>query len=404
MPSDKFIPPNCNIGGFTPLAPRDTALSQQLLSGALQASSDLHIYALLAFAARRMQRIDRIQMQQQKGVKDLYTLKAIQGLRQHLLLNRKITDRLILDLSYLALNEFFGPTRTRQDVYWNMMQHFVTVCGGFINVDLFTSHFCVAADVLIAATTLTLPTFDFFKCPELLGLKIPDEKQQRSNDMVMDAISNFPPRLRIACLESVSMGDFMATIRRLPVPTVSAIIEVVEENSVIIYKLLIMASNPRLDQPDNPGNNHQAMTADGLAFHSRFLSYKIWLWFSTLKFLDEKLQQANKSTTSLVSNWVSEMSKTLDRAQGLFLKTNWAMREDLVLWMSALGILVSTDAEDVLSYINQFRFVAGSVVIDNQAHLQKILSPFPPLDRVRTDRLDRLWLLLRRADESSPDA
>jgi hypothetical protein len=66
MPPDKFIRPNCNIEGFMPLAPRDTALSQQLLSGALQASSDLHIYALLAFAARRMQRIDRIRMQQQK--------------------------------------------------------------------------------------------------------------------------------------------------------------------------------------------------------------------------------------------------------------------------------------------------------------------------------------------------
>jgi hypothetical protein len=197
------------------------------------------------------------------------------------------------------------------------------------------------------------------------------------------------------------MGDFMATIRRLPVPTVSAITEVVEENSVILYKLLIMASIPRLDQLDKSGNSHQAMAADGLAFHSRFLSYRIWLWFTTLKFLDEKPKQANKSTTSLVSNWVSEMTKTLDRTQGLFPKTNWAMREDLVLWMSALGILVSTDAQDVLLYINQFRCVTGSVVIDNQAHLQKIMSPFPPLDRVRTDRLDRLWLLLRRADKSS---
>jgi hypothetical protein len=96
-------------------------------------------------------------------------LKAIQGLCQHLVLNRKITDCLILDLSFLALNEFLGPTRTRQEVYWNMMQHFVTACGGFINVVLFTSHFCVAADVLIAATTLTQPTFDFSNARNCLG-------------------------------------------------------------------------------------------------------------------------------------------------------------------------------------------------------------------------------------------
>lgn len=400
MPSEKFIPPGCNVGGFTPLAPKDSAISRQIVSGAMQAESDLHIYALLAFAGRRMQRIDRIQTHQQKGTKDLYTLKAIQALRQHLLLNQKINDRLVLDLSFLALNEFFGPLGARQDVYWQMMQHFVIACGGFTSIDLFTAHFCVAADVLIAATTLTPPTFDFLESPELLGLKISAIEQQGAiQDMVIEAISNFPPRLRVACLESVSMTDFITTVRRLPVPAVDGITGIISENAVLLYRLLVMASIPRMDLPENPGNSHQAMTADGLAFHSRFLAYKIWLWYSALKFLDqETVSHINTGGTCPVSTWVSEMFKSLDRALGLFLKTSWAIREDLVLWMSALGILISTDAPDLISYIDQFRSIANSIGIDGPDHLQGLLAPFPPLDRVRTNRMDRLWLLLQRAD------
>jgi hypothetical protein len=403
MPSKNFIPPNCNIGGFTPLAAEDSVLSLQIVRGALQASSDLHIYALLAISACRMQLVNRIQPQQ-KGAKDLFTLKAIRALRQHLLLKLQVTDRLILDVCFLALNEFYGPSGIRLDVYWLMMQHFVITRGGFANIDLFTSHFCVAADLLIAAATFTVPTFDFYKHPELLGLEIPPAREQADiMDMVADVISNLEPRLRIACLESISMADIITRTHRLPEPAVSGTTGVVKENMVLIYKLLTIAAIPKCGRPETVGVNHQAMTADGLAYHSRMLAYRIWLWYVSLNFLSADIsKQVTVASSCPVLGWVSELHKSLGRAQSMFMKTNWAIQDDVVLWISALGILVSENADDLVSYINQFRSVASIFGIDDPDHLWETLSAFPPLGRVRTDRLNRLWPLLRRADQSLP--
>ena len=133
MPSETYIPPNCHIGGMSPLYENDAELSTAVVRSSLLSDDKVHLYALLAASSSRMRFVARANLGRPAAF-EFYTHEALQALQTYLAHGGAASDRLILDLCYLTLAEIYAQHPTRPRIYWQMMKPFVIACGGFHKV------------------------------------------------------------------------------------------------------------------------------------------------------------------------------------------------------------------------------------------------------------------------------
>ena len=138
------------------------------------------------------------------------------------------------------------------------------------------------------------------------------------------------------------------------------------------------------------------MVADGVAHHARIQAYQVWLWYSSLGFLDSSIRW-DKST---IMPWgvirkISEIWRYIDRVQSMLEKTGWAMRSDMVLWISTVGMLVATSEVDRSAYRRICTNMASSLHITGEDHLRSIFALHLPLDHIQLHSLSKLWEIIK---------
>ena len=105
MPSVRHMPLAGQITGFTLVWPRDYELSKKLLTEALQPSTVASAYSILTVCGCRMQLVNN--RHNGHGLPEVYAAKAIKALRTVVKEKRQLSERLILDISYLVLSEVY---------------------------------------------------------------------------------------------------------------------------------------------------------------------------------------------------------------------------------------------------------------------------------------------------------
>ena len=398
MPSTDHIPPDCQVTGFTPVWPNDGKLSFGIVRDALQAPDDISMYALLSAATRRMQIVNKMTLPH-PDLPELYNFKAIQALRKHISLKKPATEHLILDLSYLMLAELYVKSPSRSDVYWQMARSLISLCGGLHKIQAFTAQAALAYDYFIAVGTVTMPALDPFRYPTLLGLhfvsRLPSHQVRQ---MVMSRLSEVDPRIRIMSQQSNSLSSTIRAVLSLPKIAVAGITACLRGNIPQLYPVISAPFHPsNLSKSFNGKSSRDVIEADALSVHTRFHAFQIWLWYSSLGFLEPDARIfAMKTAPQTLIREVSEIWKNLDRIRMKLYGSDWAMRDDIVLWISALGVLVASEETDRSAYHQLFAGMVEVLNIDSVERLQSAFAIHLPLDHIDSQAPTRLWATLQR--------
>jgi hypothetical protein len=387
-----WIPSSSQVGsnlcGFTIMGPQDNQLSVDILNGSLPAK--VHISALLAASACRMKHISGLSFERD-DVPELHTLKAIQALRKFVQANEPITDRVILDLFFLSLAEFYNKNHVGSKVHYQIMKQFVINLGGFAKLEPFIAWFVLSADYLLAASTVTAPVFDFTREPRLLGIKLLTTAD-KVEMAILRSILHLEPRMQNLIKDNISLAQVVAHLHQLPQFALSRVTQLVEQNGTIVYRLITMPLKVCGNQ--TPAQLLQARIADRLVSRSRHLAFVMWMWYSALGITDDISTLDLTQATRLMSSYTAEMRASLDYAGQILPATACTVRNDLLLWLHALGMLISPIEQDVSFHISGFVRTAVAMKICSYDQLESVLSSYLPLEQIPDYSLNSCYNLL----------
>jgi hypothetical protein len=404
MPSDDFIPPNCQIAGFTPIWPNDGKASAMVVQGALQTDDPVSIYALLTASTRRAQTLNRVKLDTSK-LPEEFSLRAVQALRRRIELRLPPTQRLILDLSYLVLAELYARSPSRSQIFWKMTRDLIVTAGGLHKVEPFTALAALAYDYFIAMGTVTLPALDAFRDPALLGVD-PNLPPVQMYDALQTQRSQLEPRVRIVTHQNHDFTLVVDSVRQLPQPAVLEITALVQGNVRKLYPLIAAPFQRAEDNILDGKKTADVMGADALSIHARHLTYHIWLWHTAVRFaalvtsLDSPVIEVQPPSS--VVKEISKVCEWLDRIQSLLKGSGWVMNPDVTFWMCAVCFLVAHQEEDRRGFHEQITRLAHELKIESPEALSRLLSSHLPLDRTRPDALELLWAVIALGRVADP--
>jgi hypothetical protein len=382
-------------GAVTPLRTQDFQLSFNIIKSFLASSSEIGIYALLSAAASRMKYISRLPLDYH-DTPELYTVRAIRVMRKYLDDGKPITDQVILVLFYLAITELFKKNVSGSKIHWQMIKHCIIQLGGLARIEPYISCYCVGMDYLIAASTVTPPVFDLVGVPSLLGIQ-PKRDADRSEIeiAVSERLASLEPRLQIIAQDSILITEVIGYIHLLPEPIPANVAGFVRDNLPLVYRHITLPLHFRSYCGPLTANLEQVVIADELSVRCRSAAYLLWLWHSALGFVEnQSVPTSLNHVTTLMAYYARIMRECLECAELKLATTAWTLHQDLVLWTTALGILVGRTGDDVDFCTARFVSIARQMHIDDVELLRSAFARYLALDRVEGFDLGRFHRLL----------
>jgi hypothetical protein len=383
------------VSAFTGLQKQDFQLSFNIIKGFLSSSNEIGTYALLSAAASRMKYMGGLPLDY-ADTPEFYTMRAVRGVREYLGDGKPITDQVILAIFYLAITELFKKNVSASSAHRQMIKHCIIQLGGLARIEPFISLYCVSLDHIIAASTVTPPVFDFVGVPSLLGIR-PQRDAPRSEIKmaVSKRLASLESRVQTIAGDSILLAEVIGYIRLLPEPIPANITRFVQHNMPLVYRHLTLPLRHRSSRGPLTANLQQVMIADGLAVCCRNAAYLLWLWHSALGFVEnQSVPTSLKHVTTLMAYYADIMRECLECAEHKLATTAWTLHEDVVLWTTALGVLVAPTAEEVAFYTARFVSVAEKMNIDHVELLRAAFARYIALDRIQGFSLRRFYHLL----------
>jgi hypothetical protein len=393
MPADDYIPPDCQIAGFTPVWPNDGKAANEIIRGALQTDDAVSIYALLVAATRRAQTLNKVQLGKSR-LPEEFSLKAVQALRRRIELRLPSSQRLILDLSYLVLAELYSRSPARSVIFWKMTRDLIVGAGGLHKLEPFTGLAALAYDYFIAMGTITLPALNVFRDPALLDvdatLNVAELYQA-----IQTKQTELETRVRTVTYENNEFSLVIDAIRLLPEPAQLEITSLVQSNVPKLYPLIAAPFQRSPDWKPGAEDANDVMSADALSIHVRHSVYRIWLWHTAFQLgharaPDEMLRLEAQPPQSVYED-VSRISEWLDHMTRMLTGSGWHLNLGVTFWMCAVCFLVSVQEDDQQHLTKKLIRLAVDLDLASKPALTDLLSMHLPLDRLHTDPTLRLW-------------
>ena len=396
MPSDRHIPTSCHIAGYSPVSPYDLAVSRSLVSESVLTTNKVHLNALLAAAVYRMRFFDGLSLGQ--GVEpEIFTVKAIRALREYIGRPRDTShdNRLVLDIGFLAVTEFYAPSPTRTLVFWGLLTDHIVACGGLHRIDGLPAYFVLAIDLSISEITLTPLGFDFLKTPGLLGLTRPilNINQAFTADCpISQAIKNSNPRLICQMRQHNLFTCILGLIHCLPGDIIPIAASYINQYRRGMYAIICATADPR-DKHTPVQASTAAMEADIYFCHARHTAYALWIWEVAVSFappcpsgdwLGYLLPMLGDGPSRHISNISESIYEDLRSADNLFAGTTWKIRDTARLWVCALGKTTAKSVVLQALFANYLATVCAEMEIftAQELHAQLRAPSQLPLDRM----------------------
>ncbi|RVX72663.1 hypothetical protein B0A52_04061 [Exophiala mesophila] len=405
MPTPDEVPFACQIAGFTPVWPGDQTLSIGLLSEALQSDSMVSIYSLLTVCARRMRVINGVQ-----GGLDLpevYAAKAISSLLEVIKEKGHLTQRLILDISYLVLSEVYVKMHKKPEVYGQMLKDLIIHFGGIQNINGFTAFACMGWDNLISSTTLVLPALDPFRSPELFPSVMVASTISRAELMqqIYCQIQNLEPRAKSMAMTSNAFSNVITALQIFPEHVQTCIRLLARNSSPKIFRVLTV---PFLYDKDTAYGSQEDAAVAKLDVDMMFVkthSYLVWLWYSALGTLGYEPDVAQELYPPPYE--VSQLDivrLTLDNILSSLERTNWHAHYPLVLWIAAVLALVNDGKPDYTYWTSLMAKTATRLGVATVNDLNMVLVGHPSLQLVSKHMRVTAWDILAQHYAQTPSS
>lgn len=327
-----------------------------------------------------------------RDVPEIYTVKAIQALRKSVQTADSNDDRFLLDLAYLVLAELYVRDAARIDTYFSMMRTYIASRGGLAMINSYDVFSALAVDVIVAASTFTIPALDGTKYPQLLGVTASaSDTVETIRTKVAVASHRLDSNVRLMYEQNNSLISIMEAVLALPTNATLGISAYVKKGIGLFplqsLPLSLAESKVNLDV------DFQKMTAtDNLYVQMRVASYQIWLWYSAIGPLTVDAQSSEVVQPPIaVEHLVKHFGRSLDRLTTSFRGSIWSSHNAMSLWFAALGCLVSSEPEYHTEYRQLFLEAVKELSIATKEELQQTLIKSLSLERINPRWLETLW-------------
>lgn len=405
MPSSRHTPRGCQVTGFTPVWPGDQDLSKQIISSAFQSESIVSLYSILTVCSRRMQKVNNITSL--TSPPEVYAAKALESLREVVEDKRHLSERLILDVSYLVLSEVYVKTPQGLRVYGEIIKDLIVRYGGLHKIRPFTAQACLAWDNLVSATTLSLPALDPFRQTELLCGQIAasdaDFDPMEIDYGLYPRLQQLEERPRIMAEESHSIAIVMTALQSLPSSTLESVRLLATDSAAKIFRLLTAPFLLSGNGIDGMQANHTVARADGVAMRIKIRMYLAWVWYSAMRCLSSSDSESRIFTTPELLEGTSRLHVKIEGILQCLQGTPWRMQDEIVLWLAGVGALTAGSVADRQRYVRLLVRTSSALLINDDQAMENILRDYPPLrqlskapqrsiwDLIRADRLSMGW-------------
>lgn len=386
------MPVGCQITGYTPVWPGDYDLSKKLLTEALQSSTIVSTYSILTVCARRMQLVSK--RHDGHVLPEVYAAKAINALRTVVEEKRQLSERLILDISYLVLSEVYVKAPKKPEVYGKMIKDLIVMYGGLLKITPFTAQACLAWDNLMSATTLVAPSLDPFRFPELLSPSLADPQSdtaERTMEIYLQ-LQQLEDRPRIMATESQSFSRVISAVQKLPRCAQDGIRSLVAQSSAKIFRVLTAPFLFSGDPMAGMRADEVTATADGQFMQVKVRMYLTWLWHSAIGYMSLGAEMMDSLyPTPNAAGQTSKLRIQIEEILELLDGRNWVFQDGLLLWLAAVGALAAETEADCQAYAGLITRSADNLFIEDELGLECLLETFPPLQRMEAYANSRLW-------------
>lgn len=383
------------ITGFAPIRITDSDLGHAVVQGALQSPDATSIKCLLTAVSQRMH-FFKLKSHQSASSPEHYFTQSIQSIREGISTSRQPSERLMLDISYLVIGELYRPPPSRSLVFRKMFRDLVILYGGLANVQPFTAQAALAWDFFTAHSEVSLPLVNPMRDCRLLGIIKDDSRLSEIREEAAARLAKLDPRVQVFVEEIEAMTQVVIQIRQFPPLIVQEIIEFVRANTVQHHELhaaaLLWYSGSR--GRDNVLKQNETVAADGLWMHLRQQALRAWLWHTSIAFYaaatvaDDLLLIEAPET---MAQDISRFADSITRIYVMLIDTGWIMRKDMVLWISALGILVGDFSEQRDACCRWLTKVAKEMSITTEMALQEAMHDLLPLGHICANVSTVLW-------------
>ncbi len=353
------------------------------------------MYSLLAITTSRMRWLSLCKVEGPMAP-ERFVVKSIRALRRFLESGQAPDDRVLMDLAFLTMTEFFTG-KIRSGIYTKLIKDFVIACGGFPRLDPFVGYILIATDWKISATFMKAPIFDFLSCPALLGLDLADCVDDKSRERALqEVLKSLDPRVMIRVKNSIALQEVVGTIHRLNVPLCEEICRYVTRYQRLQYRWCAQCLRVRDERCADPEIGDQVMAADLLDQRTKTLGFRIWLWHVTMSFSDSETLSTDlvQSASNCFAGDCAEMLRCLASAESLLQDTDWMLDQRTLLWKLALAVTVAPKTDDMIYVTTAIRRVGQGLNIETRETFHKALSDFWPFDRFESFNLDKILQII----------
>lgn len=397
MPSRGHTPRGCQVTGFTPVWPGDQDLSKQIISSAFQSESTVSLYSILTVCSRRMQKVNNVTSL--ASPPEVYAAKALESLREVVEEKRHLSERLILDVSYLVLSEVYVKTPQGHRVYGGIIKALVVKYGGLHKIRPFTAQACLAWDYLISATTLSLPALDPFRQTELLRGQIVASDSEfdflEMNHGLYPRLYQLEERPRIMAEESHSIATVMMALQSLPPHTHDSVRRLATDSAPKIFRLLTAPFLSSGNSTDGMQANRAVAAADGLAMRIKIRMYLAWVWHSAMRCLSSSDSESGLLSVPELLKGTSKLHGQIEGILHRLQGTPWRMQDEIVLWLAGVGALTADSDADRQRYVRLLARTSSLLSIEDDQVMEDVLRDYPPLRHLSEPPQRSIWGLIR---------
>jgi hypothetical protein len=337
----------------------DAAKTKQLPSANIKNINDIvqkclnnkmHMYALLASCAGRMNHISR---QEIPGISrpESYLAKAIHALREHLIKTPEVDQEVIRDIFFMYTCEYFTSNLDCAERYMRILRSMVERLGGFSCLDTYDRRLYWSGDIGLALETgypPILPAFDdlriyhTYRSDQSSALKVGRAFQRYEccttsplDEIISDMISC------TISIQYILAADLPLDKQRL-----------FEHGADFSHRLM------SFDSPQDIGCLTQQLV-ECCRQALLLWTFNVMIWFGAAA------ARTTKTNPRLARPLIAaRLKRAICRADEIS-GSSWDSHHELLFWMVGLGSCVAGPGDDETWFEDRFVLVAGLLQIDN---------------------------------------
>lgn len=370
-------------------AVKDSVTAHSIVQSCL--SNKVHMYSLLSAMAGRIKHVTAHQIEQSDRPEYYYS-EAVQLLRENIQSWALDPHQAVVDIFFLSTVEVYRKNYEGARAHFRMIKYFVDRMGGFQNFNNYIREVCWSIDCFAAIATFSQPIFEIMLPDVLLSAEqqwdirqhLSYSKQQPAGQAILDSPGLFDAVLMPVVQNVVLMAQKAQYCWTCEAASTTDTSWVANRCASLMVRLLETC-------PDMTGER---------GFIAKQNCYRLAIVF----WLPHEAAEISGVPSGQSIKWLipanSKILRTCIESADIIIEGGWAPNDEMLLWVLAMGVLISYQDETAAWFSSRFLSHANRVGICYYFQLSSLFTAYLGLDRIEQASG---WMLTQILEGQSPD-